>query len=163
MSGYAGPAPPPPPTSPSGYNYYGAPAYGASPAPPPPPPAPSRRGYRRRGKILIVICSLVAVVGLILIGVSYLVTADAWAAYRAAENQCEFSTPDNPTPPSCSGADRGQNIEDQTDSAYENATVSDAILWSIGVVLTVVGGGAAAILLVLRRMDRIESGVNPPE
>lgn len=174
MTGFSSPPESPPSgTPPTQYGYYG----GASTAPPayaPPPPrypapSPPRRRAARKLRWPVLILALIAVVGLLLIGVSYLILADARQAEITADNTCEFAPPQNP-PTNGEGEDggecggfRGANIEDQTSAAYENTSATSNTLFAVGLTLALASGGIGTMLMVLRRMDRIESGHNPPE
>lgn len=129
---------------------------------------------------MVLLLGVLALAGLVMIALSYVVVADAQDALESADNQCAYVTqqPTTPsdlcttngfeTPTYCGDGylfderDDGASIVQQAYNACNNASASAAVLSATGGTIAVTSLGCAGAILFLRRMDRVETEAPPP-
>jgi hypothetical protein len=115
----------------------------------------------RAVRVLFVILGLGAVLGLVLLGWSEYTTAEAEQTELNAFDECEYAPPAGSDV--CGPAEEDgfcfqtYCLDFQAEETYQNATAFSGQLWGWGATLTAAFAGGAVLLLMFRRMDRIEA------
>lgn len=118
---------------------------------PSPSPAPKRRG--RMGRVLPFVFALLATISFTLAMTGFVITEEGSYGVLQARNECQYS---NPTPTGCQTSGNG-NIEAQAGAAADNDSATGGMLFFIGLMLGVLFSGLMGSLLLVRRMNRLDT------